>query len=260
MAGWRESGPRGQAWRRGEIAAGELGPTSRALYAIGICATPLLAAYHAAGYVSRWDLAHAPFALAGAWLGALAADLVTGAVHWACDTWGNERTRWVGAGLIHSFREHHAQPRAMLDHDWIEVNGQPAAAAAIAWAALLALPPAREWLAAHAFLAAFSWSLIAMAALANQIHQWSHHPSPPPWVRRLQRAGAILPPARHARHHRAPHATDYCITGGWMNRTLDAAGFWRALERAVTLATGAAPRANAESLSSIRIASRGGNR
>jgi hypothetical protein len=145
----------------------------------------------------------------------------------------------------------------MLDHDWIEVNAEPAAAAAVAWL-LLAVPPAREWLAGHAFFAAFAWALIAMGALANQIHQWSHHPAPPPWVRRLQRLGAILSPARHARHHRAPHATDYCITGGWLNRSLDAVGFWRALERAVTRATGAAPRANAE-LSSIRIAPRGGN-
>ena len=169
---------------------------------------------------------------------------MTGAVHWACDTWGDARTRWLGPGLIHSFREHHEAPRAMLDHDWIAVNREPALAAALAWA-LLALPDARHWLVAHGFAAAFAWSLIAVGALANQLHAWSHSPAPPRAVRALQRAGLILSPARHARHHRAPHTSDYCIAGGWLNPTLDALGFWRALERLVRRATGAAPRGSA---------------
>jgi ubiquitin-conjugating enzyme E2 variant len=98
-------------------------------------------------------------------------------------------------------------------------------------------------------LAAFA-SLIVAGALANQIHQWSHAPAPPRLVAILQRAGVVLSPVRHARHHRPPHTTDYCITGGWLNRALDAAGFWRALECAITHWTGAAPRAGSKSLSS----------
>lgn len=168
-------------------------------------------------------------------------------VHWACDTWGDERTPWIGAGLIRSFREHHEAPRAMLDHDWIEVNGQPAAAASAAFG-LLALPTAQDWLAERAFLAAFAWTLLVVASLANQLHQWSHAPAPPLWVKALQRAGLLLSAERHRRHHRAPHTSDYCITSGWLNRALDAAGFWRALERAVTRATGAKPRARPEPL------------
>jgi hypothetical protein len=174
-------------------------------------------------------------------LGAWAADGVTGLVHWACDTWGDEHTRFFGAGLIKSFREHHEDPRAMLDHDWIEVNGEPAAAACAALI-VLALPPVREWLDGRAFLIGFSASLIALGALANQIHQWSHDPAPARWVVWIQRAGLVLTPARHARHHRAPHDGDYCIAGGWLNPMLDAAGFWRALERAATRFLGTTPR------------------
>lgn len=200
----------------------------------------MLAAYHLVGW---WPVrgSEVLFALAGVWLGAWAADLVTGTVHWACDTWGDERTRFFGTRLIRGFREHHDAPRAMLEHDWIEVNSEPAAAACAAFA-LLALPPVQEWLDGRVFLAAFVWSLAVMGAAANQIHQWSHDPAPARWVAWLQRAGLVLTPARHARHHRAPHESDYCIAGGWLNPALDAVGFWRALERAVTRLCGATPR------------------
>jgi ubiquitin-conjugating enzyme E2 variant len=210
------------------------------LFALAIAATPALAAYHLAGWfpLRGGDLL---LALAGVWLGAWAADLVTGAVHWACDTWGDERTRFVGAGLIRSFREHHVDPRAMLAHDWIEVNAEPATAACVAFA-LLALPDVSHWLDGRAFLAAFAWSLVALGALANQIHQWAHDPAPPRAIALLQRAGLLLTPARHDRHHRPPHAGDYCIAGGWLNPALDAIGFWRGLERAITRFSGAAPR------------------
>jgi ubiquitin-conjugating enzyme E2 variant len=169
-------------------------------------------------------------------------------VHWACDTWGSSHTRWLGPTLIRAFREHHEAPRAMLDHDWIEINAEPATAATAAFA-LLVLPPAQDWLATHVFAATFAWSLIVAGALANQIHQWSHSPAPPRAVRALQRIGIVLSPARHARHHRPPHVTDYCITNGWTNGALDAIGFWRAAERSITRLTGAAPR-ECESLSS----------
>jgi ubiquitin-conjugating enzyme E2 variant len=219
---------------------------------------PALAAYHLTGWVPGLEPRELARALAGLALGACAADLVTGAVHWACDSWGDEHTRWVGPGLIHSFREHHVRPLAMLDHDWIEVNGEPAAAASAAFG-LLALPVAREWSAEHVLASAFAWSLVSVASLANQVHKWAHgRHRAPRLVRRLQRAGWILSPARHARHHRSPHATDYCITGGWLNPALDGVGFWRALERAITRLTGAAPRR--ESLSSGSYARRNEDR
>jgi len=216
---------------------------ARALFAGAIGAAAFLCILH---FVRLAD-----FALAGAWLpllggalaGAFVADFATGVVHWACDSWGDARTRWLGPRLIASFREHHRDPNAMLDHDWIEVNGEAATAAAAAFA-LMAHPIAQAWLGEHAFAAAFGWAGVSCAGLANQLHQWAHLPHPPLAVRGLQRAGLILSRERHAAHHRAPNTSAYCISTGWSNTLLDGVGFWRGLERTFTRLTGAEPRAH----------------
>jgi ubiquitin-conjugating enzyme E2 variant len=215
---------------------------SRSIQAAAILGTAALGAFHLGVLAVSLDTARALPIAAGLLLGALAADLITGVVHWACDTWGDESTPWIGESVIRSFHQHHVTPLAMLDHDWIDVNGQAAAAACLAFGAM-ALPPCEAWLASHPLLYAGGVSLGLVGALANQLHQWSHDPAPPKVVRRLQRRGWILSPARHARHHRAPHESDYCISSGWLNPPLDAIGFWRALERVVTQLSGVPPRA-----------------
>ena len=137
-----------------------------------LLAIPLSAAHGAALLVSLDPGSVAP-ALAGLCLGALLADGLTGLVHWTCDTWGDERTRWIGPSLIRSFREHHRDERAMLGHDWIEVNREPAIAACVVWLVLL-LPAAQSVLVAHAFAYAFVCALLGFVASANQLHQWAH--------------------------------------------------------------------------------------
>jgi ubiquitin-conjugating enzyme E2 variant len=183
-------------------------------------------------------------AIAGLLLGAIAADGFTGLVHWACDTWGSARTPLLGPGLIHSFREHHVDPDAMLRHDWIEVNREPGLVAALALALFLS-PPGAALLSAQPFLHGFLCTFVAYGAAANQLHCWAHAPSPPALVRRLQACGLVLSPSAHARHHRAPNTEAYCISSGWLNPVLDATGFWRGLERVVTRTLGLVPRAPA---------------
>jgi ubiquitin-conjugating enzyme E2 variant len=175
--------------------------------------------------------------------GVLAADFVSGLVHWACDTWGSEHSRWFGSSLIRSFREHHRRPQAMVAHDWIEVNGEAATAAAAFFALMLLGGPA-AWLREHPGAYTFAWATISVGALSNQLHQWTHRPAPPRLARILQRAGLILSLRRHAPHHRAPCVNRYCISTGWMNEPLDAIHFWRGLERAIRWSTGAEPRAD----------------
>ena len=214
----------------------------RALYAVASSAAVALAIWHVAGWLATATPARAAAAAGGLLLGALAADFVAGAVHWACDTWGDTDTPWLGDNLIRWFRDHHSDPISIARHDALEIDG-PAALAAAPALALLALPSAQAWLDPRPFFYAFVWSLCCVGAVANHLHAWAHSPHPPVPVRTLQRLGVLLSRRSHALHHRLPHDDHYCIATGWLNRPLDAVGFWRALEALVRSTTGATPRA-----------------
>jgi ubiquitin-conjugating enzyme E2 variant len=216
------------------------GRAARGALGAGILAAIPLAACQLLWLMQGLDAGAWPLAVVGFGVGALVADAITGGVHWACDTWGSPRTRWLGPALIASFREHHRDPRAICRHDWVEVNREAALAAALGFA-LLGLPAAREWSAERPMAHALLWSLLAFGGAANQIHRWAHARRVPRPVRWLQRSGLLLSAERHARHHRAPHTRSYCIATGWLNAPLDSIGFWRVLERAIRCAL---PRRN----------------
>jgi ubiquitin-conjugating enzyme E2 variant len=221
----------------GRRAVREIPSVGRALCGAACALAPALAAFHGIGLFASLTASDWLLAAAGLAAGAMLADGLTGLVHWACDTWGDERTPWLGGGLIRAFREHHLDPRAMLEHDWIEVNREPWLAAAAALG-LLSLPAAGRALEGHTTLHAFLWSFIVYGAAANQLHLWAHTERAPALVRWLQRCRIILSPDAHAAHHRAPNTRAYCISTGWLNPVLDASGFWRGLERLVTWTTG----------------------
>ena len=212
----------------------------RFLQGLGIVACLLLVPLHLVWLCEARGALAWGAAATGLALGALAADLVTGAVHWACDSWGSERTPWLGDGLIRSFREHHRDPRAMLDHDWMERNGQAAIPAAVCLFGMT-LPASRELLEESPGLHGFLTSFFLLGAFANQAHSWAHAPAPPAWVRALQRSGLVLSPSRHTLHHAGRHRLGYCIATGWANPLLDRIGFWRAAERLISALTGAQP-------------------
>ena len=170
--------------------------------------------------------------------GLLTADLLTGLVHWACDTWGTTTIPLLGPTLIRSFREHHVDPMSITRHDWAEINGEACLAAspfliALCWLGVDHLGTFGAW---------WALSTTVAAMVTNQFHQWAHMRHPPRLVKYAQKTGLILSVRSHARHHRSPFTVDYCITTGWLNRPLNAIGFWRLLERFISAATGALPR------------------
>jgi ubiquitin-conjugating enzyme E2 variant len=166
----------------------------------------------------------------GAVGGLLLADLASGLVHWAADTYGTEQTPLVGQLFVKLFRVHHSDPDNITRTGFVRINGDNSMLAALFMLGMLGLRelgigPTRPW--ALAMLAAFSVAI----AFTNLLHQWAHRNDPPALARLLHRLGLVLTPAAHARHHEAPHLSDYCITFGWLNPVLDRLDMFRRMER-----------------------------
>jgi len=177
-----------------------------------------------------------PLALAG---GIAAADFGSGLVHWGADTWGRDDLPIIGERLLVPFRVHHVNPDDFLRRSFLDTNGDVALITAPVIAGLLLVPLDAAW---GGPVAVAGLGLCGFGMMTNQIHQWAHMPAPPRLVRGLQGCGMILGRAEHATHHARPYDAHYCITTGWCNRPLEAAGFFRRLEWIVTRVTGARPR------------------
>jgi ubiquitin-conjugating enzyme E2 variant len=176
----------------------------------------------------------------GDWIGiALAAvggyivsDVLSGIVHWAGDTVGDESTPIFGPNFVRPFRFHHVDPEDITRHDFVETNGNNCIVAApVLLLVLFLLPETTGFLF-------YTCVLIACTALfvfaTNQFHKWAHTKHPAPWVRLLQRANLILSPEHHVVHHTAPRDKYYCITVGWMHPVLDKIRFFRFVEAVIT--------------------------
>jgi len=134
----------------------------------------------------------------------------------------------LGPWLIAPFRQHHRDPEAVTRGSFLRRNVTNFVGACLPLAAVLALlePGATGPAAAAARSAVLAFALAI--ALTNQVHCWAHARRVPRLVRRLQRAGLVLRPEHHARHHREGGA--FCVTGGWLDGPLERAGLFSALE------------------------------
>jgi hypothetical protein len=134
---------------------------------------------------------------------------------------------------------HHINPDDFLRRRFVDTNGEVAAIAVPVLLMLNAVPLDSAWGSAAAV---FGFAFCGLGSLTNQIHQWSHMPSPPAFIRALQASGVLLGTQEHAAHHSRPYDRHYCITTGWCNRPLDAIAFFRRMERTITALTGVRPR------------------
>ncbi|MBU8895944.1 carotenoid synthesis regulator CarF [Corallococcus sp. H22C18031201] len=183
---------------------------------------------------------HGPWMLLSAvLLGYMAADFVSGFVHWMGDTWGSTDMPVLGKAFIRPFREHHVDEKAITRHDFVETNGNNCLVSLPVAAIAVALPMTSPgWV----FMASFLGAMIFWVMATNQFHKWSHTDAPPAIIGFMQRVHLILPPAHHRIHHTAPFNKYYCITVGWLNRPLQMVHFFPTLERIITRVTGLLPR------------------
>src|SRR4029079_18124195 len=176
----------------------------------------------------------------GAWIGiGLAAvagyilsDILSGVVHWAGDTVGDETTPIFGPNFVKPFRFHHVDPEDITRHDFVETNGHNCIVAAPVLMLVLFMLPGTTGPLFYACVVIACTALFVFCT--NQFHKWAHTKTPAGWVRLLQRANLILSPEHHVVHHTAPRDKYYCITVGWMNPVLDKIRFCRFMEAVFT--------------------------
>jgi hypothetical protein len=173
-------------------------------------------------------------------VGILGADLTSGLVHWACDTWGSVDTPVLGKLAIRTFREHHIDETAITRHDFVETNGHNIALSVLP--SVVGLCELGKGTLSSTVTAMALCSMALFVGMTSQIHKWAHQASPPTVVRWLQDARLILATRHHDEHHTSPYDRNYCITTGWLNGPLQAIRFFRLMERAISLVTGAVPR------------------
>jgi len=152
-----------------------------------------------------------PLAALAGWI---LADLFSGLVHWALDTFGSIRTPVVGPAFIRPFREHHADPQGMTRHDFFEVNG----------ASCLGCLPILIALHFYDFNSLVDSLLICFCLgilFTNQCHKWAHMDAPPLVVRVLQKLRLVLRAEEHRLHHTPPYDSHFCTASGWLNGPLN---------------------------------------
>jgi ubiquitin-conjugating enzyme E2 variant len=171
--------------------------------------------------------------------GFVAADFISGLVHWLFDTWGSARTPVVGETFVVPFRVHHTDPIDITRHGFIATNGHTCLATIPLLVGMLFVDVHSKWGAAGL---AFMTVMTVGVFLTNQFHKWAHEKEVGPVVGFLQRLHLVLGPRHHDVHHARPYDQAYCITTGWLNPLLRAIRFFRISEWVITKVTGVEPR------------------
>jgi ubiquitin-conjugating enzyme E2 variant len=172
-----------------------------------------------------------------------AADLTSGLLHWAFDTWFST-TRGAFKRMVSIVREHHVKPdeifgfRFATDSGMLSWFGGSGAFVLLVLSGIAGEHPA---LVVALCLAAVVYGIDV--SLMFEYHKWGHRRRRGPLPRLAQRCGLLLSPDHHLRHHRGAHDSHYCLINGLADRTLGEWGFFRALERLITAVTGVQPRA-----------------
>ena len=114
--------------------------------------------------------------------GYLVADFMSGVVHWAGDTIGDQNTPIFGANFVTPFRYHHIDPKDITRHDFVETNGNNCIVIAPILAVLLLVTPTTTgWFFYACAVMAFTSCFVLCT---NQFHKWAHEDHPARWVAR----------------------------------------------------------------------------
>lgn len=162
----------------------------------------------------------------------LAADLLSGFVHYLADNFGSPDTPILGKAFVLPFREHHTDPTGILRHSFMIGNGNNCLVTVPFLGGVMLAVPVGETRSAT-LIGAFALFLSLAILLTNQFHKWAHMDSPPRLVWWLQRKGLVLSKEHHDIHHVSPFDTHYCITVGWWNPLLQRIRFFETTTKVI---------------------------
>jgi len=191
----------------------------------------------------RESLPSWPWVLLAVLAGVYAADLVSGLLHGAFDTWFDEDITFLRR-MVLQVREHHVFPNRIFHISFLHDVGT------LSWISLILIGPVVLGVilsgagpaAGFVVLATAVFSVLLVSMLA--FHKCGHRARQPRWIRLLQRSGLLLSVSHHSQHHLGNHDFNYCIINGWADRTLGRLGLFRGLEWMIARWSGAQPQRN----------------
>lgn len=155
----------------------------------------------------------------------MAADFLSGVLHWWEDRYINSQTPLLGKSIGEPNERHHREPSYFLGFSYWE-RIKISVLGVLTIGILLSSLGWMNWQIALTLL---------ILSQANQVHALAHQGRTKngQLVYFMQTIGLLQSNKEHAKHHTPPFNRNYCVISNWLNPLLSKLHFWTQLERIV---------------------------